>query len=448
MTLMNFALKVISYRLEVSFKPHESYMEGKAVVKLEGIKDKELVFYLHGELNVDSLDGGENVTGFNQEKVFYRRDYSLSATKVTVRTDKVAGKEKLEIYYSGFFNPSRARSPSDYMRVTANEVLLRSHGYSLWFPVFLGDNDDGYKTDFSKVTIKTPEELVSVFVGEKMDEYVKDGCRITQWQAQETDLFDAPCTAREYNVLTADNVFVYHLKDEESAKNAASVLEFARTVSASFRTHYKPDAEAKPSFVLQMPEYGDISGGNVTGINDDSWRNFAGNKNSQFLIAHELVHPYTRIDISQSNPLSALVIEGFPSYFFLPVLAEMWGEEWYDGYMERIEDHYLKLKETGKTPRGFPLPPEKPVLDIGYDEIGAYKDLFILNDRVLLFFNYLRSSMGKDKFYEFSKRLFELADIDYAKLEALILEYLPGAAKDIETWLKKTDYPAEFRLRS
>ncbi|MBN2380616.1 hypothetical protein JXM67_12515 [candidate division WOR-3 bacterium] len=447
LVLLGVFMKVDAYELEVTFEPERSYMEGKAVVELTGEMDKELVFYLHGELQVDSVDSDLKLTGIKQERVFCKGEYSLIATKVTLGIEDSCESEPIEIYYSGFFNPSCARALSDYMGIMPGEVLLRSFGYSLWFPVFLADDQDGYKTDFRKVTINTPAGLTSVFVGDKLDEYVEDGCKVTQWQALDTDLLDAQCTAREYELKSGDNCFVYHLRDQKSAENAGKVLEFAGKISALFADHYRPEADRKSLHVLEMPQYGDISSGNVIGINEDSWMMFTDDRNSQFLIAHELVHSYVRIDVSKTNPLAALVVEGFPSFFFLPVLADMWGEDWYNDYMERIEKYYLGIKETGKTPRGWPVPDEKAILELTYEDIGRYKDCFILSDKVLLFFNYLRKSMEAERFYEFSKRLFELEDIDYVKFEGLILEYLPGAESDLDIWLNQTKYPERFRLK-
>jgi hypothetical protein len=64
-------------------------------------------------------------------------------------------------------------SPSDYMKITKNEVLLRSYGSLLWFPVFLHDNQDSYNIDFKKVSLHTPKHLKPVFVGNKLNEYVE-----------------------------------------------------------------------------------------------------------------------------------------------------------------------------------------------------------------------------------------------------------------------------------
>ena len=39
-----------------------------------------------------------------------------------------------------------------------------------------------------------------------------------------------------------------------------------------------------------------------------------------------------------------------------------------------------------------------------------------------------------------------MKSIDYNQFEQLILKYLPESKDDIETWLKKNDYPPAFHL--
>jgi hypothetical protein len=128
-------------------------------------------------------------------------------------------------------------------------------------------------------------------------------------------------------------------------------------------------------------------------------------------------------------------------------MAELLGADYPDKILKWKEDSYLKKRETGKDRRGRPLPPEKPLLEITADEVGDYKDLFILSDRALFFFNYLREKMGKSKFWEFTRELFKQETLGYSILEKVILKYLPGSRDDIHLWLKTTKYPEKFRLK-
>lgn len=440
--------KVKEYILDVSFEPEKAFMKGKAVIKFESAvkPDAPLVFYLHGELSVESISYKDKKIKFEQEPVFYGRDYSLIAKQVSIHLDQLDANYEITVDYSGYFNPSKARSPSDYMRITKNEVLLRSYGYSLWFPVFLHDNQDSYNVDFKKVALQTPKHLKSVFVGNKLNEYVEGDTRVTQWTALNTELSRAQCTAREYNVLSAGDNHIYHLKNDISAKAAKQILAFFKQLVTLYKKYYKETRDNTPFYLLEMPEYGDISSGNVNGISTESWNEFEKYTWTKRLLAHELVHPFAQLKIKQANPLYALVIEGFPSYFHLPVLETILGKEWYDTYMQKIEKSYLIKKKTGKHPRGWKLPAEKAILDLTADDIGEYKDLFILSDRVVLFFNYLKKKIGNENFWKFSKELVNLNSIDYNQLEQLILKYLPDSKDDIETWLKKNDYPPGFHL--
>jgi hypothetical protein len=132
---------VESYELDLSFRPDSAALRGRATVNFDSgsSPDDEISFYLHGELEVlDVQRGNGDGTSlpFEQEKVYYHSDYSLVATRVVVDPLKEA-LTRLLIEYAGPFNPSRARSPSDYMRIAGDGVYLRSYGYSLWFPVFL-----------------------------------------------------------------------------------------------------------------------------------------------------------------------------------------------------------------------------------------------------------------------------------------------------------------------
>jgi len=80
---------------------------------------------------------------------------------------------------------------------------------------------------------------------------------------------------------------------------------------------------------MQMPQFGDISSGNVSGISTKIWADFNQYNWPKQVLAHELVHSFVQYPLSQTNQLFALMTEGFPSYFHLPVLAELLGENWY-----------------------------------------------------------------------------------------------------------------------
>jgi hypothetical protein len=183
------------------------------------------------------------------------------------------------------------------------------------------------------------------------------------------------------------------------------------------------------------------------GVSEKNFSSFDDGLISKLTIAHELVHPYVEIPVSIKNPFYAFVVEGFPSFFQVYALKRIDGESYdLDKVMRGIEKSYLEKRRTGKTRRGNKLPVEKPILKIEYNEIGSYKDRFVLRDRVWLFFYDIWNQMGDDNFDKFLKELFLLNSINYENFEELILKYLPDYGEKLNIWLNTTDYPGELRL--
>ena len=198
-----------------------------------------------------------------------------------------------------------------------------------------------------------------------------------------------------------------------------------------------------------MPEYGNISSQNVIGISTDVYNNFADDLYSKLTIAHELVHPYVSIPVSIDNSFSALVVEGFPSFFHLYGLKRTLDTEDFDieKYMKRVEKNYIEKKKTGKDRRGNQLPPEIPILKISYDDIGKYKDRFILSDRVRLFLYHLWTEMGDQSYDQFLKELFQFNSIDYKKFKTLVEKYISGYKDNLNIWLNTIDYPVSLQIK-
>jgi hypothetical protein len=330
------------------------------------------------------------------------------------------------------------------MRIDRDAVLLRSYGYSLWFPVFLDARQNDYAVSFSKVTIRTPREFRSVFVGRKVRENDEGDRWMTEWEAENVDIFAAQCTAQRYAATEKDGFFIYHYEDDASQKTAESIRSIAEKLTSFFKKHYRSYAESAQVHIMQMPRYGDISSGNVVGMSTEAWHQFDPTSSSARLFAHELVHTYVQPPVDRNDPSYALVIEGFPSYFHLPAMAEILGESYYETFMKTRQDQYLLKKETGADRRGRKLPPEKPIFEITADEIGTYKDVFVLSDRVLLFFDFLRTKMGKDRFLEFARELFNKEGLDTSSFEETVLRFMPGAEEDLQIWLRTTEYPERF----
>jgi len=109
---------------------------------------------------------------------------------------------------------------------------------------------------------------------------------------------------------------------------------------------------------------------------------------------------------------------------------------------------YLWKKSTGLGWRDRPLPKEKPLLSISADEISEYKDVFMLDDQALLFLNWLNCHMGRDKYFEFTRKLFNERPVTTKSFQESILAFLPSAKNDIYTWLYTIDYFKRLRLES
>lgn len=439
--------RAMNYIIDVTFEPQNSFMQASSLITLDStsVPSDTIVFYLHGELSVDSLLLDGKPVSFNQTSVFYYDDYSLIATRVSFygKTDRFS---RLAIFYEGYFHRSSARSPSDYMRIDPDGVFLRSYGYSLWFPVLLESRSDSYKTDFSDVTIHTPAEYVPVFVGKRLSEEVRQGQRISRWRALQFDLFSAQCTAQKSVVSGRGDFYLYHYDDSLSTVRAKDILAFVEILAGKFGKNYNKNAAIGPLYIMEMPQYGDISSANVTGITSDIWRNFDKNDWYRRGLAHELVHPFVQTDIKRTDSLYALEIEGFPSYLHLPVLAGIMGQEWYEKIMQAAENDYLVKKKTGLDLYDRPVPPEKPLTRISADEIGDYKDVFVLDDRALLFLNWLYRELGEDRFFEFTSGIFNAGTLTFDSFQRLILKYLPDAGDDINIWLCTMEYPPRFYI--
>jgi hypothetical protein len=280
--------------------------------------------------------------------------------------------------------------------------------------------------------------------GQRVSERVDGDRRVSTWRAAGVSVFDAQCSARRWEVLGDATVQVLHLRDADSRAQAARILAFARQAIGYYASRYGTgtDTDAETTFIMQMPKYGDISSGNVSGISDAAWQAFDDDWVAKYLLAHELVHPYTGRRIARSDPLWSFVIEGFPSYFHLPFLAQALGPDWYRDRIATVQQRYLTKRETGLSRRGNPLPPEKPIDRIGADELSTWKDTFVLDDRVVLFWDYLRRELGADRFAALCRDLFGRARLTAGTIRASIVAAYPGPADHIDAWLSTTDFPA------
>jgi hypothetical protein len=440
--LLGASPRVSAYTIDATFAPAEGTIQASAEIDFALPTRGPVAYYFHGELRTVSIRAGGEEIEFTEEAVVYSRDYSLIARRVSFELPKATG--TITVEWKGHFNPSKARSPSDYMRIGSDAVLLRALGYSPWFPIFLTPDEDGDPVAFRRVTIRTPKELTSVFTGELVSRSEEADSQVSVWKGEGIDLFAAQMTARPFVVHRDGDFFAYSMGDARSRAAAEAILAFIRTLDGDYRRRFRADAVAGQIHVMQMPRYGDISSGNVVGLTDGIWFNLPTDANARRGLAHELVHPFVTPAVPRMDPLYAMVVEGFPSYFHLPVLADL-GALDYDAYMDWTESSYLEKRATGKGWRGRPLPEHKPISAIKPEEIGFYKDVFLLDDRALLLLDYLRRAMGTETFDRFTADLTRQPELGMARLAETVERFLPGGSADATLWLTTTEFPERFR---
>lgn len=439
--------QVSKYMLDIEFVPAQGSMHGQSTMRFNGaLRSGDIHFYLHGELEVESVALNGAAIGFRSEPVYYDADYSLVADKVSFELDEPVEDAELVVTYGGHFHPSSARSRSDYMRIDPDGVFLRAFGYSLWFPVFLEADDDVRKADFPNVRFKIPRQYELVFVGEKTAEQLTPEYAITSWRVNGAELWDLQVTAGEFRQLASGKVRIYYLDDEASALSAKAVAGFTQNLLAFYRDHYRQDAGMDSMNLVEMPEFGNISSHNMVGIASSTFRAFEHDIYSKRTIAHELVHPFVSLQVSRSDPLWSLAIEGFPSFFHLPGLRHVLGDDFYRDFLLKVQKYYLDNKGVATDRRGSTRPPEVPLLQIAAENLSDYKDDYILWGRSKLFFNYLLKQMGESTFAAFAKDLFNRQGLTEPEFIALCEQYLPHHQAQVHTWLYSNAFPDEFRI--
>lgn len=134
------------------------------------------------------------------------------------------------------------------------------------------------------------------------------------------------------------------------------------------------------------------------------------------------------------------MVEGFPSFFQLWALKRIDEDFDMSRWIRWKERRYLAGREAGD-------PVEKPILEITYDEIGTYKDRFVLSDRVWLCLYDIWTRAGDDGFDRLCRELFSLDTIDYETFEALVEKYIPGYGHRLDKWLNTTVYDESMALK-
>ncbi len=449
----------ILYGQQSSFNKLDSvkaypHLVGEAVIQVEmGAGERSLLkLYLHSELRAhDAWVDGEAVE-LQQEVVFYPRNYSSVATEVTLRLPEgLDGLHDVRVTYGGMFQPSYSVSPSNYMRIDQEGAYLRSFGYSLWYPVLLGPEAASESANFRRIVVRTEAPYRAVVTGQRVHQKEHEGGIISEWAVGERDHTVLQITVRPFLEKSEEGIYLYYLDDSRSEAVATDLLRMVERLDRYYVDHYGDPEAGDRAHVVELPNFASgISAGNTIGITSGQWRGFSltdDDTGLERLVAHEMVHPYVRPDVAESSPLAALFVEGFPSYFHLPALQETLGDDWYRAYLERVEQGYMEKRETGRNRWGQDLPEEKPILEIGYEEIALYKDTFVLSDRVLLFLHDLRRRTDAAGFRALTRELMRASDLTPESFMDLIETFVPDCRGDLQTWLGTVDYPEHLQLR-
>ncbi|ALO16173.1 hypothetical protein L21SP5_02549 [Salinivirga cyanobacteriivorans] len=430
-----FPQKAALYGYSVSNK---HFMNARARIRLNA--DSQIqAFYLHSELRIDSIMLKGETIKYQTGKVPYRYNYNGLALKVKLEPTRSFKNSELIVFYSGFFHPSKVRSLSDYMQIDKSSgVFLRGYGYSLWFPVFISSNEDAYTTNFQRISITVPEKFSCVLNGRHLEKKIIHSKRISTWNPGYKNIKNIQVVAAPFQKTAKKHIKFYHQTD---GKNKSRVIAFIDSLQNFYSNTYQEPDQNQNIYLVEMPEYGNITAGNMIGITTEVIENFNSSLSARATIAHELVHAYVHMPVQKSNPMYAFIIEGFPGFFHLYALDQLLPEKEFSlkAYMKKIKAAYAKKQNTGKDRWNNELPEEKPILAIQADEIGNYKDRFILNDRVRLFLYDLYLKMGKKKFEIFIKQVLNGKITQYEDFADAITAFLPGYEQQVYFWLKTTD---------
>jgi hypothetical protein len=114
-------------------------------------------------------------------------------------------------------------------------------------------------------------------------------------------------------------------------------------------------------------------------------------------LGHEMVHEFVDVAPDVKAPGAAAIHDGFALYFHLPLLGELLGPEFEVRDLEKRWGRYRRGREGGSDAEGR-LPPEKPISAISLKEYGAYKDRFLISDKLQIVLTQLRRTVGHGAF--------------------------------------------------
>lgn len=403
-------------------------------------------FDLHSELQVTSVRAGGLDLACKQETVFYPDNFSMTANEVTCDARGADLSKGVEISYEGMINRSIARGMSEYYRGDSTGLYMRGWPSVLWMPIFLKNGMTFPQAPHVHATLRAPKDFTTIMAGEYLSRRIEGDQAIDEWRAEGLSYYDLQYASHRYTRTNAPGIGVFSFADRQSLQSGRAIADFAREVLSRYHHLYRSDPRGgRTTYVIELPQFGDIASGNVFGIQEARWRDFSFNSPSAVTLAHELVHPFVQMATPTTDPLYALSIEGAPSYFMLPVIGAMRSRDYYNERLDALQRKYLERRKPGAADDAGPLPREKPLFSMSVADVGTYKDRFVLADRALLFWDYMRRTMGEARFNAWVKDITNADKMTAVDFYRSISRYAPKLVSDARIWLETTDYPERFK---
>ena len=406
--------EVVSYDLRVSI------WTGGIPLRVDGTLDlrnpystplQKLTLYLHPELKLLSVSS-EDGRPIKMETQTISHDWSyakaLGAHSLELAEPIDAkGTQRFHLSYEGAFSPCCLRSPSDFMRIDDEGMYLRGLGYSLWFPVSICDAV--CEASVFRIRLDVPLAWKGVAFGNLKQMETSGGRSLSTWETPSPfKHFQAQLFASPFTIFEGEHLSVFAKR--ESRGGSLKLIDFGDRLLDSFASSYGALDEMTRSYLVETCPYGCIASGNVVGLAPEVFRQMEGTAidfETYDLIAHEFVHGYVTPWIDRSSPGSALLLEGFPSYFHVPIVTDILGDTYHEWFFRRAWQSYRNgLKQQTDKHRSAVALIDKPLLEIGFDEIPKYKDTFLLSDKLPIVLDQLRRRVGADTFHEASKAFF------------------------------------------
>jgi hypothetical protein len=438
-----------AYEIDASFDPNGATFKARSTVKFAPRTFVDtFAFDLHSELQVTRVKAGGADLQCKQDIVFYPDNYSMTANEVTCPARGIDLESGVEITYEGMINRSIARGMSEYYRGDSTGLYMRGWPSVLWMPIFLTNGMSFPSAPSTHVLLRAPKDFTSIMAGTYLRHSIEGDQAVDEWRADGLTYYDLQYAAHRYKRLDTPGLTVFSFDDTASLQAGRAIAGFARGVVQRYHQLYRDHPSGgETTYIEELPKFGDIASGNVFGVQEERWRLFDLNSKSAVTLAHELVHPFVQMPTPTGDPLYALSIEGAPSYFMIPVVAELRGGRDYDDRLDDVQRKYLERRKPGAKDDDGPLPPEKPLFAMNASDVGIYKDRFVLADRALLFWDYMRRAMGTTAFDAWIRDITNARRMTAADFYRSISRHAPKLIADAHLWLETSDYPQRFRRR-